>query len=156
MAFYGHSCQRHPFNPDLPSPNKYQTQLLSSSLLVFSLCDLPSQHQGIWRPDYCIRRDQLWCWTGTPETQGNFSQTFKNNIFCLKKSVVRIWIRRIHMFLGLPYPDLDPLDRDTDPDPSSSKNSKKNIDFYCFLTSLWLFIFKKWCKCTFKVSSKKT
>ncbi len=40
------------------------------------------------------------------------------------------------MFLGLPYPDLDPLDRDTDPDPSSSKNSKKNIDFYCFLTSL--------------------
>ncbi len=31
------------------------------------------------------------------------------------KSVFRIRIRRIHMFLGLPYPD--PLVRDTDPDP---------------------------------------
>ncbi len=27
--------------------------------------------------------------------------------------------------------------------PSSSKNSKKNLDFYCFLTSLLLFIFEE-------------
>ncbi len=32
--------------------------------------------------------------------------------------------------------------------PSSSKNSKKNLDFYCFVTSLWLFIFEEWCKYT--------
>ncbi len=29
---------------------------------------------------------------------------------------------------------------------SSSKNSKKNINYYCFVTSLWLFIFENWCK----------
>ncbi len=32
--------------------------------------------------------------------------------------------------------------------PSSSKNRKKNLDFYCFVTSLWLLIFEEWCKCT--------
>ncbi len=32
--------------------------------------------------------------------------------------------------------DLDP------PDLSSSKNSKKNLDFYCFVTSFGLFIFE--------------
>ncbi len=31
--------------------------------------------------------------------------------------------------------------------PSLSKNSKKNLDFYCFVTSLWLFIAEEWCKC---------
>ncbi len=52
-----------------------------------------------------------------------------------------------------------------DPDPSVevrirlrilltwSKNCKKNIDSLRFVTCLWLFIFGKWCKCTFK--SKK-
>jgi hypothetical protein len=34
--------------------------------------------------------------------------------------------------------------------PSSSENSKKNLDFYCFVTSLWLFISEELCKCTFK------
>jgi hypothetical protein len=52
---------------------------------------------------------------------------------------IRIGIRRIHMFLGLPDPD--PLVRDTDPapdpDPSIIKqNSKENIDSYCFVTSV--------------------
>jgi hypothetical protein len=46
--------------------------------------------------------------------------------------------------LGLPDPD--PLVRDTDLDPpillSSSNNSKKNIDSYCFVTSFGLFILK--------------
>jgi hypothetical protein len=49
------------------------------------------------------------------------------------------------MFLG--FPDPDPLIRGTDPDPSiillsSSKNSKKNLDSYCFVTSFGLFILK--------------
>ncbi len=51
-------------------------------------------------------------------------------------------IRRIRTFLGL----LDP-----NPDPSIIKqNSKKNLNFYCFVTSLWLFIFEKLYKCSFK------
>ncbi len=33
---------------------------------------------------------------------------------------------------------------------SSSKNTKKNLDFFCFVTSLWLFIIEEWCNCTFK------
>ncbi len=33
---------------------------------------------------------------------------------------------------------------------SSSKNSKKNLDSYCFVTSFGLFIFKKLCYCSFK------
>ena len=58
---------------------------------------------------------------------------------------IRIRIHRIHMFLGLLDPDPDPLVRGMnpapDPDPSIlSKNSKKNLDFYCFVTSFWLFI----------------
>jgi hypothetical protein len=64
----------------------------------------------------------------------------------LMKPVLRIRIRKIHMFLGLTDPDPDPLVRDTDPnaDPSIIKqNSKKNIDIYCFVTSLLLFIFEK-------------
>ncbi len=55
------------------------------------------------------------------------------------EAVLRIRIRRIHMFLGLWDPD--PLVRDTDPDRlriwillSSSKKSKKNIDSFCFVT----------------------
>jgi hypothetical protein len=34
--------------------------------------------------------------------------------------------------------------------PSTSKNMKKNLDFYCFVTSLCPFIFEEWCKCTLK------
>ncbi len=33
---------------------------------------------------------------------------------------------------------------------SSRKISKKNLDSYCFVTSFGLFVFEKWCKCTFK------
>jgi hypothetical protein len=48
------------------------------------------------------------------------------------------------MFLGLP--DSDPLVKGGDPvpDPSVTKqNSKKNLDFYCFVTSFVFFIFEK-------------
>ncbi len=38
-----------------------------------------------------------------------------------------------------------------DPDPFIIKQkSKKSLDFYWFVTSLWLFIFEDWCKSTFK------
>jgi hypothetical protein len=33
---------------------------------------------------------------------------------------------------------------------SSSRNSKKNLDFYCFVTSLCFSIFEKRCKCAFE------
>ncbi len=51
-------------------------------------------------------------------------------------------IRRLDMFLGLPDPYQDPFvtSTDTAPDPSiiihQAKISKKNLDFYCFVTSL--------------------
>ncbi len=76
----------------------------------------------------------LWTW-------------FLNTVFR-----IRIRIHRIHMFLGLPNPDS--LVRGVDQDPnssiilqSSSKNSKQNLNSYCF----WLllgFLSSKWCKCT--------
>ncbi len=56
---------------------------------------------------------------------------------------------RIRIVLGLP----DLLVRGTDPEPDTSiikKNSKKNLDSYCFVTSLLLFIFGKLFKCLFK------
>ncbi len=70
---------------------------------------------------------------------------------------------RIHMFLG--FPDPDPLVRGMDPDPDphifgppgsgffyhqAKLVRKKNLNSFCFVTSLGLFIFVKWCKCTFK------
>jgi hypothetical protein len=60
------------------------------------------------------------------------------------------------MFLGYP----DPLLRCTDPDLdplSSNKNSKKNLDSYCFVTSLCLFIFvKNYVNVAFKSNKQKT
>jgi hypothetical protein len=49
-----------------------------------------------------------------------------------------LWIR---MLLGLPDPD--PLVRGTDLDPS--KISRKSFDSNFSVTSLWVFIFEKWC-----------
>jgi hypothetical protein len=59
-------------------------------------------------------------------------------------AVFRIRIHRIHMFFGLPDPDLLVRGMDPDPDPSiillsSSKNSKKNLDSYGFVTSFKTF-----------------
>ncbi len=87
---------------------------------------------------------------------------FMNNVDIFPLLSVRIIqsaavlrIRRIRMFLGLLDPDPDPLVRGMDPDPSISpkQNSKKNLDSYCYVTSFWLFIFEKLCKCT--VPSKR-
>ncbi len=64
---------------------------------------------------------------------------------------ISLWIR-IRMFLGHPDPlvrctDQTPLVRGTNPAPdpeplSSSKNGKKNLDSYCFVTPLCLLSFK--------------
>ncbi len=64
---------------------------------------------------------------------------------------VLLWIR---MFLGLLDPD--PLVKRTRSGSGSgsfyrqAKIVRKTLIGYCFLTSFWLFIFEKWCKCTFK------
>ncbi len=50
------------------------------------------------------------------------------------------------MFLDLLDPDPDLLVKGMDPDPDPSiikQNSKKNLDFYCFVTSFLLLIFVK-------------
>jgi hypothetical protein len=55
---------------------------------------------------------------------------------CGVVAVLRIRIRRIHMFLGLLDPDPDPLVKGTDPDPSIIKQKLyKNLYSYCFVTS---------------------
>jgi hypothetical protein len=63
---------------------------------------------------------------------------------------IKIRVRRIRIILGLLDPDPSSLVKGMDPDPdpapaplSPSKNSKKNPDFYCFVTSFLLFIFEK-------------
>jgi hypothetical protein len=49
----------------------------------------------------------------------NFRRQYKN--LCISEAVLRIRIRiRIHMFLGIPDPDLGPLVRGVDPDPSTT------------------------------------
>ncbi len=79
--------------------------------------------------------------------------------YTVRVPVLRI---RIRMFLGLLDSDADPLVRGMDPDPDTSiivQNSKKNLDFYCFVTSFCFFIFEKLCKCSMylqKVISRKT
>ncbi len=72
---------------------------------------------------------------------GSIYSTF--TIFSKQKhsstSVYRIRIRRIRKFLGLTDPDPDLLARGTYPDPSIIKQKNgKNLDFYCFVTSLKL------------------
>jgi hypothetical protein len=53
------------------------------------------------------------------------------------------------MLLGLPDPYPDPLVTSTDPPTSIIKQkNKKNLDFSCFVTFLWLLNFDEWCKCT--------
>ena len=62
---------------------------------------------------------------------------------------IRIRIHRIHVFLGLLDPD--PLVSAMDPDPSIiMQKSKEKPWFHLFSDSFWLFIFEKWCKCSFK------
>jgi hypothetical protein len=74
----------------------------------------------------------------------------------MQMAVFRI---RIHMFFDLPDPD--PLVRGMDPEririlPSLSKNSKKNLDFYSFVTSFDFLSLKNDVKVPSKSTMKKT
>jgi hypothetical protein len=68
------------------------------------------------------------------------------------------------MFLDLPDLDQDPLVRGMDPDPApdpdpsiiKQKNSKKNLDSYCFMTSSGLFILKNYVNVPSKTNKQKT
>ncbi len=64
---------------------------------------------------------------------------------------------RIRKFLGLSDPD--PLFIGTDPDPSDhlslSKNRKKNLNFYWFVTSLWPLCLKNDVNVTSKSNKQK-
>jgi hypothetical protein len=66
----------------------------------------------------------------------------------VKVSIAVFRIHLIRMFLGLPNPDPLVIGMDPVSDPSiillsSSKNIKKNLDSYCFVTSSGIFIFEK-------------
>ncbi len=93
---------------------------------------------------------------GWPEENKNKTiNLFFQNLKCWStamsfNTVKSVWgtAIRIHMFLGLP-----------DPEPSLfvriwirilQAKSKKNLDFYCFFTSFWLFVFEDLCKYTYK------
>jgi hypothetical protein len=53
---------------------------------------------------------------------------------CHCSAVLRIWIRK---FFCLPELHSDPLVTNTDLAPDTiQQNSKKNLDFYCFVNSL--------------------
>jgi hypothetical protein len=75
-------------------------------------------------------------------------------VFRIQGSVT-FWPSRIR----IPDPLVRCVDPDLAPDQNPSiikQNSKKNLYFYCFVTSVWLFIFEEWCKCTFKKNKQKT
>jgi hypothetical protein len=100
---------------------------------LYRLCPLHQpQHQHQHRHRHRHRHLRLpRRHRSSPETNGG---RFKRT--CVLLAVLRIRIRRIHMFLALP--DLDPLVRNPDPVPGSvsfyhqAKKSKNNIDpFFC-------------------------
>ncbi len=76
----------------------------------------------------------------TPTAASNLSQTL-GTVFAAKSLAGNFkcgaWVFRcvLSVFLGLTDPD--PLVTSADPDPSIiKKNSTKNLNFYCFVTSL--------------------
>jgi hypothetical protein len=73
---------------------------------------------------------RTWTRTPTSGSSSGFQQTAVLGI--------RIWIRwsKVQVLVWILL--------------SASKNSKTNLDSYCFVTSLWLFNLEKWCKCAFK------
>ncbi len=88
-------------------------------------------------------------WSNRARPPGPVLQVIVPN--CIHFSSVGDRIRRICMLLGLPDPHPDPLVTSTNrlrirlwPRilPSSSKNSKKNLDFHCFVTSYDLLFLK--------------
>ncbi len=95
---------------------------------------------------------------------------FTSSLKVSRSVLDRIWIqiRRIRTFLGLPDPDPSLFCTNPDPDPSlfctnpdpnrfiKKPNKKKNLDFYYFVTSFWLFIYENWYKVPLKSNKQKT
>ncbi len=99
----------------------------------------------------------FWCWLYPWPVSGivNFSMSSKDFNMFIQGPALRIRNRirlcRIRMFWDLPDPGYVvwiwiPIRIP----PSPIKYCKKNLDSYSFVTSFWLLIFEKWCKCTFK------
>ncbi len=93
----------------------------------------------------CLCAVQLWfVWRGLAGCcEAKRDVAYQSDVWhsqCCGSGSVCFWASRIRILL------------------SSIKNCKKNLDFYCFVTSFGLFIFEKWCKCSFKkyVISRKT
>jgi hypothetical protein len=70
-----------------------------------------------------------------PQGSSQMIAAIYNSLTSILQTVLRTRISRIHMFLGLQDPHPDSLVKEMDPD-LSSKYSKKNINSYCFVTSL--------------------
>jgi hypothetical protein len=68
---------------------------------------------------------------------------------------IRFTIRRIHLYLGFPDPHPDLLEKQIRILPLSRKNSKKNIDSYCFVTSLIFLSLKNYINVPSKSNKKK-
>ncbi len=103
------------------------------------------------------RRSEQRCRSKSPAVQsGQRLSIPDNNIHLVNLPLHKIVLRiQIRMFLGLPDPI--PLVRGLGPAPDPTvikKNNKKNLNCYYFVTPLWLFIFEKWCKCSFKKAKK--
>ncbi len=114
------------------------------------------------------------CWSGFSQTKKNDPE---NNIktLVLKCLMFSLWGWRLLLWLWSAISgELDGSAWRSVPDPdpyvfgppgsanyliqqvtsTRKKNWEKKIDFYCFLTSLWLFIFEEWSICTFKKHKK--
>jgi hypothetical protein len=74
--------------------------------LVYIPCIVPDKS----RPDYLVTVD-------VDPKSTTYSQVI-SELHCKEMLRIRIRIHRIHMFLGLPDPNPDPLVRSMDPEPS--------------------------------------
>jgi hypothetical protein len=152
MSYWWVSCGHLDDNtaegPDVGGPPVTLAHVLREHLhkkrkTVFEDNKLLRNHIRLWI--------QIWEAQNFPEPEHWIWNTRK-----LIKNVAKILIKseKCNNFmseLNVVEPDL--LVRGTDPDPSIiNKNSKKNPDSYSFVTSLWLFYYRKmmYCKCTFK------
>jgi hypothetical protein len=127
-------------------PNKSRPSLCPPPTL-FSNAPICTQfiehgHQGRFLIYFTV--STLLCWDSVLGPHSFYIGSPRSgSAFCQKQC------SRSGKFLG--FPDPDPLVRGTDPDPSVIKQYfKKNLHFYCFVTSYRLFIFEEWCNCTFK------
>jgi hypothetical protein len=84
-------------------------------------------------------------WVKASELTGTVSTVIHNNnkVFYIFGEISVIWLQ---IFTACNYYDkVFLLIRGTDPDPSIIKqNSRKNLDYHCFVTFLGLFIFEKY------------